>query len=872
MDDDPKPFLPIHLILGASDYAAIKTAEPARVGKLGEPVAEKAKFGWTLMSPGKKLDHSKMLLTLTSYTDYDELCRLDVLGLEDKAEHDQEAVYAEFCEQLVRHPNGWYETGLLWKKSHPSLSSNEQGSLRRLDRLYHRLNRMEITHEYNQVIEQQKEEGIVELACEPPASKEFYLPHKPVIRAGAESTKLRVVYDGSAKENPQSPSLNDCLYAGPSIQNKLWNVLTRMRFHPVALSGDLRQAFLQIRIRKEERDSLRFHWRPTEHSQPEILRFTRALFGLTCSPFLLAAVVDQHLRSWKVKEPRKVAEIRRSLYVDDLISGKPTVASAMELKKTAIKIFDDKTFTLHKWHSNEPSLEDDQIKLECEQKEAALEWNSNQVEPQVQQTFAKTQLSKFNQSQTSLLGLSRDKQADEISVVIPKMATSVTKRELLRNLAKIYDPLGLVSPITVKGKHIYREACKQKVPWDANIPEPLSTEYLQWAKGLPDKVSVARSVAVYRESLDEIELHAFGDASKKGVAAAVYAITKQASGVNVGLVAAKARLAKQDLTIPRLELVSAHIATNLVSNVKKTIDDVSVISVFGWLDSTVALQWLRGFVANRVKKIQEHPEITWRHVPTHDNPADLGSRGGKVSGNQLWWNGPDWLVHPEQLSPDIVTAPTPESEGEAKAVKEVFSAAVDSTDKFDELLEKFPLMKTIRVIAWIRRFVFNCRAEKENCQKGPLKTEEINHQHTFWIRRAQSLQGNQISEDKLRLNVETNDEDGVMYCKGRVQGEHPIYLPDVYPYTKRMVHEAHERILHGGVGLTMTKVREQYWVPRLRRLVKKVIKECFKCRRFQAKPVARPPMGNLPRDRTVGNRPFQVVGVDFAGPIKYRVS
>ena len=214
------------------------------------------------------------------------------------------------------------------------------------------------------------------------------------------------------------------------------------------------------------------------------------------------------------------------------------------------------------------------------------------------------------------------------------MATSVTKRELPRNLAKIHDPLGLVSLVTVKGKHIYREACKQKVPWDAKIPEPLSTEYVQWAKGLPDKVSVARSVAVYRERLYEIELHAFGDASKKGVAAAVYAITKQASGVNVGLVAAKARLAKQDLTIPRLELVSAHMATNLVSNVKKTIDDVSVISVFGWLDSTVALQWLRGageykqFVANRVKKTHEHPEITWRHVPTHDNPADLGSRGG----------------------------------------------------------------------------------------------------------------------------------------------------------------------------------------------------------------------------------------------------
>ena len=107
VDDDPNPFyLSIYLILEARDYAAIKTAEPASAGKLGEPVVDKTKFGWTLMSPGKKLDHSKMLLTQTSYTVYDELCRLDVLGQEDKAEHDQEAMHAEFREQLVRHPNG----------------------------------------------------------------------------------------------------------------------------------------------------------------------------------------------------------------------------------------------------------------------------------------------------------------------------------------------------------------------------------------------------------------------------------------------------------------------------------------------------------------------------------------------------------------------------------------------------------------------------------------------------------------------------------------------------------------------------------------------------------------------------------------------
>ena len=95
-DYDPKPYLPVHLILGASDYAAIKTSERPRVGLPGEPVAEKTKLGWTIMSPGTEIDHTNMLLTQTSHVDYEELCRLDVLGLEDTTEHDQRTVYAEF--------------------------------------------------------------------------------------------------------------------------------------------------------------------------------------------------------------------------------------------------------------------------------------------------------------------------------------------------------------------------------------------------------------------------------------------------------------------------------------------------------------------------------------------------------------------------------------------------------------------------------------------------------------------------------------------------------------------------------------------------------------------------------------------------------
>ena len=237
------------------------------------------------MSPGKEFDHSEMLLTQTSQVDYEDLCRMDVLGLEDKPEHDQHAVHVEFREQLVRDPEGWYETGLLWKGSHPPLPSNKAGSLRRLAQLHNKLQRMDASKKYAEVIEQQRSEGIVETAMEPPTGNEFYIPHKPLVRMGAESTKLRVVYDASARENPQAPSLNDCLHAGPPLQNRIWNVLVRMRFHPVALAGDVKKAFLQVRIKKEERDSLRFHWKPHEQFKVETLRFTRAVWCV--HPFYL---------------------------------------------------------------------------------------------------------------------------------------------------------------------------------------------------------------------------------------------------------------------------------------------------------------------------------------------------------------------------------------------------------------------------------------------------------------------------------------------------------------------------------------------------------------------------------------------------------
>ena len=204
-DLDDKPHLPIHVVLGVNEYANIKTTAAPQVGKPGQPIAERTRLGWVLMSPGREDVTSPLLLTRSVSTDYEQLCSLDVLGLADKPENNQGTVYQEFKEQLQRNEAGWYETKLPWKANHPELPTNEAGSRRRLQQLVKRLERDGNYEDYDSIIQEQLQSGVIERAPTEPKGKEYYIPHKGVSKKDAESTKLRVVYDASARENVKHP-------------------------------------------------------------------------------------------------------------------------------------------------------------------------------------------------------------------------------------------------------------------------------------------------------------------------------------------------------------------------------------------------------------------------------------------------------------------------------------------------------------------------------------------------------------------------------------------------------------------------------------------------------------------------------------------
>ena len=182
----------------------------------------------------------------------------------------------------------------------------------------------------------------------------------------------------------------------------------------------------------------------------------------------------------------------------------------------------------------------------------ALEAEASQQLPEqlVEQSYAKTQL-RVKPRESKALGLKWDKKSDTLKVTFPQEDTPSTKRGILSKLSKIYDPLGLVSPLTLEGKRIFRDVCDLKTPWDADLNGKLLVRWKAWECSLPQEQEVPRSIVRYREPIERMELHSFGDASTHGVGTAVYAVVKQSSGTTQQLVAAKSQLAKRDLSILR---------------------------------------------------------------------------------------------------------------------------------------------------------------------------------------------------------------------------------------------------------------------------------------------------------------------------------
>lgn len=241
----------------------------------------------------------------------------------------------------------------------------------------------------------------------------------------------------------------------------------------------------------------------------------------------------------------------------------------------------------------------------------------------------------------------------------------ITKRQLLSDASKLYDPCGILSPITIISKLIMQKVWKTGVDWDSYVNDEIQAEWNEYKADLPSIENIKIDRWLKTEQNSEKSLHGFCDSSEKAMGAVVYMIQTSNETTTSTLICAKSRVAPFDpKSIPRLELDGAVLLANLMNRVANNLN-ISHENVHLWTDSSVVLAWLQGhpskwktYVGHRVNNIQKlYDQSHWHHVRTNENPADIVSRGmvpSELKNNQLWFFGPSWLTLPSKNWPKLI--------------------------------------------------------------------------------------------------------------------------------------------------------------------------------------------------------------------------
>ena len=481
----------IDILIGVDYLWEVQEDETIR-GEPGQPVAVRTKFGWVLSGPLKGKSETNILTTNVSLVldstpivtrvghvsnkkqtleeDLHRLWDLETLGIRRGDE-----VYEDLLD-TVKFSGERYSVTLPWKLGHKPLPSNYDNSLCRLKSQIHKLKRNpSVLEACNDIIKEQEEAGIIEkVANLDKADKIHYLPHQTVIRNEAETTKVRMVFDASSKNKKSGTSLNDCIHVGPPLNPLLFDIMLRFREHRVAMVADIEKAFLNVEVDPKDRDCLRFFWLSDVNAKEphiEVYRFNRVVFGVNCSPFLLNAVIRYHVNKYAEEDPMFATRMSNSFYVDDLVAGTSDVESGIQLYEKAKSRMKAGGFNLRKWKTNKLSLQTEIAKGE------GLKGNSLDSPLSVNdETYAKESLGKGdNKGKNKVLGTTWNVAKDRFEFNLTKFGAIgehdvTTKRTILSMMARLFDPLGIVSPVTVSAKVLFQELCSKKLDWDEKIP------------------------------------------------------------------------------------------------------------------------------------------------------------------------------------------------------------------------------------------------------------------------------------------------------------------------------------------------------------------------------------------------------------------
>ncbi|XP_044313286.1 uncharacterized protein LOC123037287 [Drosophila rhopaloa] len=845
----------------------------------GLPLLQKTRLGWIVTGGGDRLRGNTSLLasqglengaTLHNVRLEDLVRRFwEVENLDSgviMASKEELECEGHFIKNFHRLPSGAYSVRLPLKHHAKALGDSYTQAHRRFLNLERKLQRNpHLKRQYVAFIKEYLElNHMSRVSPEAVGLCKYFLPHHCVLKEDSTTTKLRVVFDGSALASSGS-SLNDVLMAGPVIQPRLFNILIKFRTYQVALTGDICKMYRCVRVSEPDNYLQCILWRDEPDKELEVYKLDTVTYGTKPASFLSVRAMHQLAIDERDSFPAGSVALQQDFYVDDFISGGSSVAEAIEKMRQTTEILARGDFKLRKWCTSHHEVLKD---VSDDDKEKYLKFDDGS-------------------DITKTLGLAWDPATDELLFSLSSLdpGSKACRRSVLATVARFYDPLGLLGPVITKAKVFLQQLCKDKLDWDESLPLDRNTCWIEMCISFQSvqRISFPRFLLL---SETDVEIHGFCDASEEAYGACIYVLSRGTSPASSHLLCSKSRVAPlKTISVPKLELCGALLLAKLMNEVMKM--DMFNGPFHCWCDSSVALSWIGNepfkfnvFVANRVASIQElTTNMEWHHIPTTLNPADILSRGSTpdlLALSEIWFHGPPFLLGGRKDWPTRLHYGDPSLELR-KQVLMVKSPHVDVTLR-SKYGNSFPSMQ--RVFAYIYKFshrLWHRGLEISDVQRGTYMLWRGVQLAHLW-EDIKELRSNSIvkKSSSIASLLPFIDACGLLRVGGRLENStlayearHPIIVPRRHPLTLALIMHFHKMNLHAGPRALLASIRLQYWPIGGLRTVSNVLKGCVEC--FRARPkFLEPIMANLPKERLECVRAFAVSGVDYCGPFLYK--
>jgi len=699
---------PVELLLGADAYADIALPGLRRGGP-NEPIAQRTRLGWIILSP-VGVNRSTSAISSMQCTPVDELTAMVRRFWEQEEPPSDPPLLSpaerecedHFTRTFSRTTDGRYRVWLPFQSERPDLSATVRAATRMLNVLNRRFDRdASFRDRYRDFMAEYAMLGHMTSVSASHSPGWCYLSHHGVLRGAGSFSKIRVVFNGSAR-TAGGVSLNQSLHPGPNLLPPLVDIITRWRWHRYVISTDIEKIYRQIQMHPEDRDWQRILW--TEKDEIKEFRLNTVTYGISSAPYLAIRVLRQLADDESARFPRGAEALRRDSYMDDIVSGASTLEETRQLRDQLTQLCMAGGFPLRKWAANHAALLSD---IPLEHRAGHTAENFLMTEGQ------------------AVLDLRWDSERDQLALSVRSPSPApITKRSLLSRAAQLFDPLGWITPVVARAKLLIQAGWLQRLDWDAPLAEEEAVLWTRLESELPYLEEIRIPQWMHGDAPGcRTEIHGFSDASERAYAAVVYLRTVGAAGIHVSLVFAKSRIAPlRRISLPRLELCAAGLLAKLALHVRTSLC-LQQAPLHLWTDSTVTLAWIRGhpakwttFVSNRVAEIQRTVvEGQWHHVPGWTNPADCASRGlspRELLSHELWWQGPSFLSQDTSQWPSGPGLPASRDLPEQRANR---CLAGSKSSEPEELLRFSSLRRLLRVTARMLRW---------RARLAPVGTEE----------------------------------------------------------------------------------------------------------------------------------------------------